>query len=166
MELCWPDRAKEINWTKKPKFLDKELVKIAREGNLGNRVVDKLIEVELVSGDRCCIILHLEIQSTKQEEFTERMFTYRYRLRDFYRQPIASVALLLDDDPNWRPNSYSESLWDSEISIKFPIIKLTDYNQRIAELEQSTHPFAIIILAQLAALNKQEVQLKLASKKG
>ena len=32
------------------------------------------------------------------------------------------------------------------------------------ELEQSTNPFAIIILAQLAALKKQEVELKLASK--
>ena len=164
MELCWPERAIEVNWTKKPKFLDKELVKIAREGNIGNRVVDKLIEVELLSGDRCCIILHLEVQSTKQEEFSERMFTYRYRLRDFYRQPIASLALLLDDDPNWRPDSYSEKLWDSEISIKFPIIKLTDYTQRIEELEQSTNPFAIIILAQLAAFKKQEVELKLASK--
>lgn len=31
MELCWPDRAKEVNWTKKPKFLDKELIKITKE---------------------------------------------------------------------------------------------------------------------------------------
>ena len=37
LELCWPERAKEVNWAKKPKFLDKELVKIAREGNVGNR---------------------------------------------------------------------------------------------------------------------------------
>lgn len=59
LELCWPERANEVNWNKKPKFLDKELVKIAREGNIGNRVVDKLIELELLSGDRCCIILHL-----------------------------------------------------------------------------------------------------------
>jgi len=92
------------------------------------------------------------------------MFIYRYRLRDCYDQPIASMAILLDDDPSWRPCSYSENLWDSEISMRFPVIKLIDYNEQIQTLEQSTNPFAIIILAQLTALKKQEVELKLASK--
>jgi len=78
----------------------------------------------------------------------------RYRLRDFYEQPIASMAVLLDEDPSWRPCGYSESLWDSEISIKFPIIKLIDYNDQMSDLEQATNPFAIIILALLAALKK------------
>ena len=62
MELCWPVRAKEINWNRKPKFLDKELTKIAKEAAVGNRVVDKLIEVELINGDRCCVLIHLELQ--------------------------------------------------------------------------------------------------------
>ena len=166
VELCWADRAKEINWNKKPKFLDKELIKITKEAATGNRVVDKLIEVELINGNRCCILLHLEIQLAKHKDFSKRMIIYRYRLQDWYGwgQPVASLAILLDDDPSWRPCSYSQNLWDSEISLKFPIIKLIDYNEKIQELEQSTNPFAIIILAQLAALKKQEVELKLASK--
>ncbi len=164
MELCWENRAKEINWNKKPKFLDKELLKITKEAAIGNRVVDKLIEVELIDGKRCCILIHLEVQIVKHEDFSKRMFTYRYRLRDYYNQPIASMAILLDDDLSWRPCSYSENLWDSEISMRFPIIKLIDYNEKIQALEQSTNPFAIIILAQLTALKKQEVELKLASK--
>ena len=164
MELCWKDRAKEINWGKKPKFLDKELIKITKDAAIGNRVVDKLIEVELINGNRCCILIHLEIQATQNPDFNKRMFVYRYRLRDVYDQPIASIALLLDDDPYWRPCSYSESLWDSEIIMRFPIIKLIDYNEQVQELEQSTNPFAIIILAQLIALKKQEIELKLTSK--
>ena len=164
MELCCPARAKEINWSKKPKFLDKELIKIAKEAAIGNRVVDKLIEVELIDGNRCCILIHLEVQAAKHDDFSKRMFIYRYRLRDFYELPISSMAILLDDDPVWRPCSYRESLWDSEITMKFPIIKLIDYNEQIQELEQSTNPFAIIILAQLAALKKQEIELKLTNK--
>lgn len=48
--------------------------------------------------------------------------------------------------------------------MEFPIIKLIDYNAKIQELEQSKNPFAIIILAQLTALKKQEVELRLISK--
>ena len=164
MELCWANRASEINWKKKAKFLDKELIKITKDAATGNKVVDQLIEVELINGNRCCILIHLEIQATNNPDFNKRMFTYRYRLRDVYEQPIASMAILLDDDPSWRPESYSESLWDSSITMQFPIIKLIDYNNQIVELEQSTNPFAIIILAQLAALKKQDIGLRLASK--
>lgn len=164
MELCWEQRAKEINWNKKPKFLDKELIKITKDAATGNRVVDQLIEVELIDGHRCCVLIHLEIQATKHEDFSKRMFVYRYRLRDVYDKPIASMAVLLDDDPSWRPNNYSESLWDSSINMHFPIIKLIDYNEHIQTLEQSTNPFATVILAQLAALKKEEVGLKLTTK--
>jgi len=45
MELCWQKRATEINWNKKPRFLDKELIKITKDAATGNRVIDKLIEV-------------------------------------------------------------------------------------------------------------------------
>ena len=92
------------------------------------------------------------------------MLVYRYRLRDVYNMPIASIAILLDNDISWRPTIYSESLWDSEISIRFPIIKLIDYNKDIQKLEQSTNPFATMILAQLASLKLEKHELKLASK--
>jgi hypothetical protein len=164
MELCWPNRAKEINWNKKPKFLDKELIKITKDAATGNKFVDKLVEVELIDGNHCAILLHIEVQSTKQDDFSKRMFVYRYRLRDVYSQPIASLAVLIDNDPNWRPCTYNEHIWDSEINMKFPIIKIIDYNEKIQELEQSTNPFAIIVLAQLSALKKQDNELKLSNK--
>lgn len=164
VELCLPNRAKEVNWTKKPKFLDKELIKITKEAAVGNRVLDKLVEVQLIDGNHCFILIHLEIQITKHKDFSRRMFIYRNRLRDHFEQPIVSMAILLDNDPSWRPCSYSESLWDSEISMRFPIIKLIDYNEQIQALEQSTNPFAVIILAQLTALKNQEIELRLSSK--
>ena len=69
MELCWANRASEINWKKKPKFLDKELIKITKDAVNGNKVVDKLIEVELINGDCCRILVHLEIQATSNPDF-------------------------------------------------------------------------------------------------
>lgn len=164
MEFCWEQSAKEINWNKKPKFLDKELIKIAKVAATGNRVVDQLIEVELIDGNRCCVLIHLETQTSKHKDFSKRMFVYRYRIQDVYDKPIASMAVLLDDDLSWRPNNYSESLWNSSITMHFPIIKLIDYNEHIQTLEQSSNPFATVILAQLAALKKEETELKLTTK--
>ncbi len=82
----------------------------------------------------------------------ERMFTYRYRLRDSHKKPIASLAILIDSNPEWRPGFYKEELWGSSMEMRFPIIKLIDYQSRIKELEASTNPFSSVILAQLATL--------------
>jgi hypothetical protein len=92
------------------------------------------------------------------------MFQYRYRLLDLHDVPVASLAVLIDDNPSWKPTCYREEVWGSAVEMTFPIIKLTDYQDRIAELEQSTNPFAHVILAQLAVNKKQEAEARLATK--
>ena len=49
----------------------------------------------------------LEVQGQYDAEFAERMFVYNYRLNDRYRQPVASLAALADDQPGWRPDHFS-----------------------------------------------------------
>ena len=71
MELCWANRGSEINCKKKPKFLDKELIKITKEATTGSRVIDKLIEAELIDGNYRCILIHLEFQAAKHEDFSK-----------------------------------------------------------------------------------------------
>ncbi len=161
---CWPARHLEIDWQKGYKSLDKELSKIARNAPVTNRIIDKLIEVYLKDGASAYVLVHLEVQGQSDPDFEERMFTYRYRLRDLYKKPIASLAILSDSDQNWRPGSYKEELWGSSIEMRFPIIKLIDYQSRIKELEASTNPFASVILAQLATFEKQLPEDKLISK--
>lgn len=151
---CWPEHYPEIDWAKGYKLLDKELTKIVRNASVGNRIVDKLIEVYLRNGDEAYIIVHLEVQGNLDPKFEERMFTYRYRLRDLHNKPIASLAVLIDTDEHWRPGLYREALWGSSIEMRFPIIKLLDYRRRIPELEASANRFAPVILAQLAAQEK------------
>jgi hypothetical protein len=108
--------------------------------------------------------VHLEVQGQSDTGFEERMFTYRYRLRDLHKKPIASLAILIDSNPEWRPGFYKEELWGSSMEMRFPIIKLIDYQSRIKELEASTNPFASVILAQLATLEKKPPGAKLTSK--
>lgn len=155
MAYCWPKHYAEIDWDKPFQFLDQELQKIHREAAIGRRTSDKLIAVSLKNGQDALVLIHLEIQSQRDKDFAERMLVYRYRIRDRYKKPIASLAILLDSNPRWRPNSYQESLWGSTLSIEFPIIKFLDYQSRIQELEQSDNPFAAVILGQLSVFDKR-----------
>jgi hypothetical protein len=47
MEFFVPDSVKEIDWSKKIKFLDKEFQKITKNSEVGKRYTDKLVEVTL-----------------------------------------------------------------------------------------------------------------------
>lgn len=78
------------------------------------------------------------------------MFTYYYRLHDRYRRPLASLALLTDPRPEWRPDHYQQALWDCQVRLDFPVVKLVDYRAR-PDLEQELNPFAVLTLSHLKA---------------
>ena len=149
LAFFFPQAAEDIDWTKGYRFLDKELQQIAPDALTGRRTVDKLVEVWRESGDVTWVLIHLEVQSQYESDFAERMYVYNYRLFDRYHQQVASFAILGDEHPNWRPTHYGYSLWDCEISLTFPVVKLLDYRERIAALEQHRNPFAVVVLAHL-----------------
>ncbi len=161
---CWPSKYKEIDWHQKPQALDKELVKIAKDASVNNRFVDKLFKVYRKNGQEAFVLVHLEVQSTKSSTFGERMLEYRYRLRDLYKQPIVSLAILIDKHRQWKPTTYKEEFWGSSLEVHFNIIKLIDYKSKIEELELSNNRFAPVILAQLAAMHTKGTKAKLISK--
>jgi hypothetical protein len=51
------------------------------------------------------LLIHFEMQGKKEQAFPERMFIYAYRIYDRYRRPVISLAILCDDDPQWRPTT-------------------------------------------------------------
>lgn len=61
---------------------------IVRDAELGERLLDKLVRVTLLSGQESWVYIHMEIQGTPQAEFPERMFVYNYRSFDRFRRPI------------------------------------------------------------------------------
>ncbi len=53
--------------------------------------------------------------------------------------------------PRWRPRRFQIGRWGSRLGLVFPSVKLLDYAGRQDELEQDDNPFAIVVLARLAA---------------
>ena len=113
------------------------------------RFADKLYKVWLLRGEEVWILIHIEIQSQYEENFPQRMYIYNYRAFDLYQKPVISLAILGDERVNWRPDSYNYTIAGCEVSLKFPTVKLLDYEENWSELEASSNPFAIIVMAHL-----------------
>ncbi|MCK5887058.1 MAG: DUF4351 domain-containing protein [Alcanivorax sp.] len=127
MAFYFPDAWQAIDWQQPHRFLDQELQKIVPESGTGRRVVDKLVEVALVQGGDQWIHLHIEIQSSRESDFAERMMIYHYRIFDRFRRPVASLAVLADHQPGWRPRDYRQSVLGCHWTLEFPSVKLLDY---------------------------------------
>ena len=78
-----------------------------------------------------------------------RKQNYNCRLFDKYNKEVASFAVLADDNPNWRPDRFGYERWGVRAELQFPVVKLLDFAERRAELEQSENPFATLVLAHL-----------------
>lgn len=166
MDYCWAEAAEDIDWSQGYEMLDKELQVLTKGAATGKRIIDKLIKVWRKGGEETWVLIHLEVQSQPEVGFAERMFTYNYRLFDRYYKPVASLAILIDDNNNWRPDCYRRELWGCRSELQFRILKLIDYRERLQELQNTSNPFGTVILAQLAALevHRQSETARLATK--
>ena len=151
LEFFFPRAHREIAWEVGYEFLDKELQKVVRDAEVGRRLADKLVKVHRSDGEEVWVLIHIEIQGDFEAGFAERMYCYHYRLHDRYRKPLASFVVLADDRPEWRPDTYHAALWECELTLRYPVIKLRDYWSRAAELEASSNPFAVMTEAHLKA---------------
>jgi hypothetical protein len=83
------------------------------------------------------------------------MFDYYSRICQRYNRPVASVAILADAHPRWQPSAYEQALWNCKVRLEFPVVKLRDLAANEAQLLRNPNPFAIVVLAQIKALQTQ-----------
>ena len=147
LAFFYPQVYQQIDWTKTPISLDKELEQITASAESKTRHADKLFQVWLLDNQEIWILIHVEVQSQYDKEFSQRMFIYNYRAFDLYQKPVISLAILGDETKSWRPNSYQYGFGSSQLIFNFSIVKLLDYQWE--ELEQSNNIFAIVVMAHL-----------------
>jgi hypothetical protein len=152
MAFFFPQAHADIDWTRGYEMLDKELQPIVRPSKQGRRYVDKLVKVWLKSGQERWLLIHVEVQTWKEGDFPKRMHVYNHRIFDRYDREVISLAILADDDPDWRPSQYEYGRWGFRTGTEFPIVKLLDYAKREQALETDPNPFAILVLAHMKTL--------------
>nr|MDQ2732426.1 hypothetical protein [Armatimonadota bacterium] len=129
------DIHEEIDWSRPYEFMDKELHGVKLGGKSRRKIVDMLVKVWLKTGQEIWVLIHIEVQNQFQNEFPKRMFVYAYRIYDRYGHPIASLAVLGDNDPNWRPEGYGYNVFGTGMQHQYRVAKLTDYEEKLEELE-------------------------------
>ena len=131
MAFFFPQAHADIDWARGYEMLDKELQPIVRQAKHGRRYVDKLVKVWLKSGEERWLLIHMEVQAWKEGDFPRRMYVYNHRIFDRYDREVISLAILADDDPDWRPSRYEYGRWGFRTGTEFPIVKLLDYARTI-----------------------------------
>jgi hypothetical protein len=154
--LFFPHIHADIDWSRDHVFLDKELQRILPKTGRGRQYVDKLVKVWRKNGREAWVLIHIEVQTQHETVFPRRMYGYNTRLSDKYNRTVVSLAVLADDDPDWRPDHYEDELWGWSVRMGWPPVKLLDYANRVAELERNKNPFACVVLAHLKALETRD----------
>lgn len=149
MAFYFPAAYTQIDWVPGHVFKNTELRQVVRDAELGKRFADTLVQVTLKDGEQRWIYIHVEVQGQRDSDFARRMFTYNYRLFDRYARPIASLAVLADEEAGWRPDSYGFEVLGCRHTLEFPIVKLIDYADRTESLEANPNPFALVTAAHL-----------------
>ena len=139
-----------IDWSQEPVFLDQELreLLLAEPDGPENRV-DFLVRVAMCDGGSQTLFLHLEVQSSKEDDFPRRVFHCFHGIRRACGEDVISLAILADLDPHWMPTEYLYERLGCEIVFRFPCCKLLDILPRLAE--DFSLP-ALAAKAQIAAL--------------
>jgi hypothetical protein len=152
LEFFFPDIAKEIDWSKGYELLDKELRKLTRDAHIGHRLADNLVKVWKKNGEAAWVLVHVEIQAQEEKGFGQRVYEYHYRIFDLRKRPVASLAVLADDNHDWFVDRYEQTLWGCKTMFTFPVVKILEYRDQWDVLESSTNPFAVVVMAHLRAM--------------
>ncbi|HLK57679.1 MAG TPA: DUF4351 domain-containing protein [Chthonomonadaceae bacterium] len=103
-------------------FLDKEVIRevAARK----KHIVDVLVRARLM-GEPAFILIHVENQASRDDDFPERMFDYFSWLRAKHRLPIYPVAIFSYDEQHLEPDHFRVAiLGDNVLSFKYKVIPL------------------------------------------
>ena len=141
-----PKAYKTIDFQQSIEFLEQELhLLIADKYKVGKVINDKLVKVKLKNGEDKWILIHIEVQSSFESDFNERMFTYFYRIYDRYNQKITALAIYTGQDVPKNHKQFEYSFFGTEITYKYNSFLVKD--QKEQELINNKNPFAIVILA-------------------
>ena len=73
-----------------------------------------------------------------------------------------SIAILADNDPNWRPSTFTQSLGGCRLEFNFYTVKLLDMDE--AQLLNNPNPCALILAAFRRAMRANTAEFMLASR--
>lgn len=126
-------------------FLDKELYQEVIDNQKGKRYADRLVKVRLKNGQEKWILVHVEVQGSKEDDFSKRMFQYFYRIYDRYEEEIAAIAVHTFPRNIKKMKKFQYDFVGTQLNYSYNNYKTEDFSNE--ELESSDNVFSKVILA-------------------
>ncbi|MFN8576379.1 MAG: Rpn family recombination-promoting nuclease/putative transposase [Candidatus Sericytochromatia bacterium] len=158
VEFFMPEIYDYIDFSVEPKSLDNEFKALFPESESDDKRVDKLFEVKLKNNDTKWILLHIEIQSYKDKDFSKRMYHYYSRIFDKYDKEIEAIAVYTYKSDLYKYNEYKQELKTTSLIYKYKIYDIAI--QDLKELEKSKNPFSFAIQTLIKAFDYEESDQK------
>ena len=157
LKFFFPDAEEVFDLNRKISFLDKELEQLFpnTQDEFSPKYVDKLLKVYSKQGKEEWVLVHVEVQGSRDKTFAKRMFTYYYRILDKYDKEITALAILTDKYKSFRPSQYESEFVGTKILYKYNSYKALDAD--IKELAKNNNPFASVIEVVQTALKKGRI---------
>ncbi len=154
IQKFYPEIYRRLDRSKPIEFLDKVLAQLHPDSEDGKRIVDKLMKVYLKKEkEPKFIYIHSEVQGYGEKKYSKRNFIYFYRLFDRFDDNIATITILTDANPTYKPFEYRYENYGTKLIYEFPIYKVLE--QDPAKLAASKNLFDIILLTTYWAVKRK-----------
>jgi|GEM_PF-1906976 len=167
-----PELYDDIDFRKPPIFLEKELLNlIPNQKKRGYHIADKLLEFKRKDGKQQGVLIHIEIQATRDRDFDERLYISQYRAYDYLRRlprnkkkrlVIESMAIFVTEEASKSPLQFELVGKYSYVLYRFGTYHIKDCS--LEALLKSPNPFALAVAACLES-NATSPQNRLAPKR-
>ncbi|MEF2966438.1 Rpn family recombination-promoting nuclease/putative transposase [Paenibacillus sp. M1] len=160
IELFFPELHKLLDYRQTRFLMQEQLVDIVGEEK---RTLDLLLETKYKQSD-AFILLHLEPQSFRQQDFHERMFIYFGRLFERHRKEhrlIIPIAIFTADDARNERNSLHMAIPGHEI-LHFQFLKVELRQSNWRRFVDSNNPVAAALLAKMGYNKGEEKEIRLS----
>lgn len=151
LRFFFPQIEADIDWSRGYESLDKELAQARPAFRTGKLLADKLFKVWLKNGRQTWLLIHIEVQERGGRVFSRRVFVYNYRLMYAHNVEVISLAVVTGSGGK-ATGHYETGRWGCAHVFDFPVANISDYAARWEELEASDNIFAVVVMAQLKAI--------------
>ncbi len=151
LRFFFPPIEADIDWSRGYEPMDKELAQVRPTVRTGKLIADKLFKVWLKNGRQTWLLIHIEVQERGGRVFSKRVFVYNYRLMYAHNVEVISLAVVTGSGGK-NTGHYETGRWGCTHVFDFPVVNISDYADRWDELEASDSIFAVVVMAQLKAM--------------
>jgi len=123
-----------------------------------NRELDIVIETTLKE-EKSVLLIHVEPQSYRENDFNERMYHYFSLLYNKYRKPIVPIAVFSYDETYDEPDEFDISFPFFHV-LSFQFLKLELHNKNWLDYVKSDNPAAAALLSKMGYKEEEKVQVK------